>query len=233
MKKHALAVALLLFTSVDARAQTKTVVSGTITDANGVPYAGGTIDATLTPAGISPTVNGQPIGGYQPAISLDTNGHFTMQLFCNSASGGCSPISPSSTQWMFHVTNPGAQPPVGFGPISFFLSITISGATQDVSGALTAAAPLLYRDNSAGGSLSGSGASPDYACWTGTTSLGNCPVQITGTPSVGMVAIATNGTTAPWALPPWLPVFNIFSYGALCTGAKQYRRRHRRNHRSI
>lgn len=168
-----IAIVFALLCGVPTLAQTRTVVSGTILDPNGVPYAGGTIDATLTPAGMSPTVNGQPIGGYQPPISIDVNGHFTMQLFCNSAGGGCSVISPSGTQWQFHVTNPGAQPPVGFGGISFTLAVTITGATQDLSSTLSAAAPQLYRDSGAAGAITGSGTIGFLPKFTGTGSIGN------------------------------------------------------------
>lgn len=169
MKRIVPAIAFLLLATLaspvffphamTAFGQTKTVVSGTIVDPNGVPYAGGSIASQLVPTGGNPTVNGVPIDGFNNPSALDANGHFSISLYCNSAGGGCSPISPGGTKWMFTVTNPGAQPPVGFGGVSFQVSITITGATQDVSSALNAAAVPLYRDGgAAGGSCPGVGA---------------------------------------------------------------------------
>lgn len=149
----------------------KTIVSGTILDPNGVPYAGGTIDATLLPTGTTPTVAGVgQIDGYVQPVSIDTNGNFTLPLYCNSAGGGCTPISPSGTQWQFKVTNRGAQPPVGFGGISFTITATITGATQSLTSALHAAAPQLVVFGGATAGCSASGAAGNLLLIAGTGS---------------------------------------------------------------
>jgi hypothetical protein len=171
----------LLF-AARAQAQTKTVVSGTITDPNGVPYSFGSVSEQLIPTGGNPSVNGAAIDGFNAAAALDANGHFTVSLWCNTAGGGCSPISPSGTQWLFQVTNQGAQPPVGFGPVSFQLAITITGATQDVSVALSNAAPLLLRPTAAG--------SVSFANITSGTNLAAAMVVGTG----ASLTVAGTGT---------------------------------------
>jgi hypothetical protein len=140
------AAVLLLGFSLPALAQTPTTVSGTITDANGTPYAYARVSAQLLPSTASPTitVNGVPVPiGGQNNASADASGHFSMNLFCNTAGGGCSVISPSGTQWLFTVSEIGIPPPLGTGPQAFSVSITVTGATQDISATLNAQAPLL------------------------------------------------------------------------------------------
>jgi hypothetical protein len=170
--------------TLTACAQTQTTVTGTVTDPNGVPYAGGTIDATLVPTGVTPTVAGiGQIPGYRVPVPLDKNGAFTMPLYCNTAAGGCTAIQPSGTQWMFTVRNPGAQPPVGYGAVSFTATITITGATQSITSQLHAAAPLLLVQTGSAGSVSGTGTANNVTCWASTSVVQNCP-DITDAPGV-------------------------------------------------
>lgn len=170
----------------------KTVVSGTIVDPNGVPYAGGSIDATLVPVGTTPTVAGfGQIDGYVQPVAISKTGTFTLPLYCNSAGGGCSVISPASTQWMFTVRNPGAQPPAGFGGISFSVTLTITGATQNISSQLNTAAPLLLVEPT---SLSGGCPGSTIANEIFFNKAGAC----SGSPSLtydgsSLTAIATGG----------------------------------------
>lgn len=128
-----------------AAAQVPTLVSGTVKDVNGLAYANARVSAQLIPSTASPTiiVNGIPtqIGGQQNG-SADVNGNFTMNLFCNSAGGGCSVISPAGTQWQITVTTNGAPPPLGTGPQSCSATITISGAAQTVSSSFSACPAL-------------------------------------------------------------------------------------------
>src|SRR5579859_2432657 len=139
------ALVLLLLCASPAEAQTPTLVSGTITDANGVPYSFAKVSAQLIPTTASPTiiVNGIPtqIGGQQNA-NADANGAFTMNLFCNSAGGGCSVISPSGTQWQITVNENGMPPPIGTGPQTCSATVTVTGATQSVTASF-AACPSL------------------------------------------------------------------------------------------
>jgi hypothetical protein len=141
--KHLLIFALLLLGAQQAFAQT-TAVSATITDPNANPYAGGSVEIQLVPSSASPTVNGRQINGHVGPIALDANGHFTVNLFDNNV------ILPSGTQWQFSVRNPGAQPPVGTGPIFFSATITITGASQDISATLSALAPVLFKGGGSG-----------------------------------------------------------------------------------
>jgi len=167
----------------------KTVVSGTILDPNGVPYAGGTIDATLLPTGTTPTVAGiGQIPGYVQPVSIDRSGAFTLPLYCNTAGGGCTAISPSGTQWLLTVRNPGAQPPVGYGGVSFTVTVTITGATQDLSSTLSAAAPQLLVSAAAGSGCTATGLTGDAQF---KSSTGGC------TNAAGIVAGATFNITSP------------------------------------
>src|SRR5690348_7809125 len=138
-----LACGLALLASRPAAAQF-TQVTGTVTDPNGIPYTaigGGSIAATLiVPGNQSPTVNGASINGVMSPVGLDSNGHFAIQLADNNV------ILPAGTQWQFQVQeSPGEAPPWGFGPITFKVTLTITGASQDISANLSAAAPALTR----------------------------------------------------------------------------------------
>lgn len=127
--------------------QTPTLVTGTVTDINSIPYSNARVTAQLIPSTASPTIiaNGIPtqIGGLN-AASADVNGNFTMNLFCNSAGGGCSVISPAGTQWQFTVTTTGVLQPWGTGPQACSATVTITGASQSIS-ATFSACPALTR----------------------------------------------------------------------------------------
>jgi hypothetical protein len=136
VKRLLAASLLLLLFPLFAFAQTPTIVTGTVTDINGLPYSNASVSAQLIPSTASPTiiVNGIPtqIQGQQNA-SADVNGNFSMSLFCNSAGGGCSVISPSGTQWQITVNENGTPPPLGTGPQACTATVTITGASQSVS----------------------------------------------------------------------------------------------------
>lgn len=160
MKKAILAACLLLGAALPAAGQI-TSVSATITDPGGIPYAQATVKAQLVLAGAG--VTGQPtvqvnsaqlcrnsgfgsapcqvpfIGTVGP-ITLDANGSFTMNLQDNTL------VTPAATQWQFSVTiSPGVPLPLGFGPQSFTVTTSVSGATLNLSTILSAAAPRLAR----------------------------------------------------------------------------------------
>jgi len=184
-------------------------VIGTITDPNGVPYAGGTIDATLIPTGTTPTVpklNGQTCGiggcqitGYIQPVSINRDGTFALVVYCNT---GCSaPISPSGTQWLFTVRNPGAPAPVGYGGISFTVTETINvNGSQDIGADLRAAAPQLLVSAAAGsGPVTGTGTTGFIPAWTSSTALGNstCDDGVTTALTVTCThSIATSGNVS-------------------------------------
>jgi hypothetical protein len=122
-----------------------TTVSGTVIDPNGLPYANGTISATLNTSA-SPTLGGFP---YQPPTQptgLNLAGSFTMGLADNTV------LLPAATTWNFQVCSAlgTVQPAGGKGPVCFKVNgVTISGASQSLTATLTAAALAL---SSAGGS---------------------------------------------------------------------------------
>lgn len=141
-----------------------TTVTGTLTDPAGLVYAGATLKAQLVLAGAgvtgqaTVTVNnaqqcrsaGQgsapcqvPFQGTQGPVTLDSTGSFSVTLQDNSL------VTPGGTQWLFSVTiAPGIPPPAGFGPQSCFATVSITGASQSISGSFSC--PLLARPVTAG-----------------------------------------------------------------------------------
>lgn len=151
MRKLFLGVLFFVALAAPALAQ-RTVVSGTVTDVNGLPYAGGTLQATLSlPVGASgATLNGVQIGGTTQRVTLDSTGSFLMQLPDNNV------VLPGGTQWTFNVNiSPGAPLPLGNGPQSCSATLTITGASQSISSNLSTC-PALAR-NGAGGSAGTAG----------------------------------------------------------------------------
>lgn len=145
LKKSILFGFLLLMFSGVAHAQF-TTVTGTVTDPNGLPYANATVSAVLTGATGGPwTLNGRPYAGQISNTPANANGTFNMQMGSNTS------ITPGGSQWLFTVNETGVQPPLGTGPQTFQVAITITGSTQDVSAALTAAAPKLTNFSSTAG----------------------------------------------------------------------------------
>lgn len=113
-----------------------TIVTGTVSDTNSLPYACGTISAQLiVPGGTAPTLNGggfttqtspvqlgcPTIGGSGPI------GNFTMRLADNNV------ISPAGTQWRFTVNASGVLPPLGTGPQACTATVTITGGSQSLT----------------------------------------------------------------------------------------------------
>jgi len=143
IRRIALSVLLLL----GSAAAQFTTVSGTVTDPNGVPYAYGTIAATLISSG-SPTLNGLAYTPPTQPVGLNSAGSFLMQLADNTV------LLPGGSQWKFLVCSGigTIQPAGGTGPVCFTAGpLTISGASQSITSSLVAVALAL----SAGGGING------------------------------------------------------------------------------
>jgi hypothetical protein len=124
-----------------------TTVSGTVTDPNGLPYANGTIAATLVSSG-SPTLGGLPYTPPTQPTGLNAAGSFTMLLADVTA------LSPGGSTWSFTVSCAAGCVPAagGKGPITFTVTgITISGTSQSITATLSAAAPALSNITGGGG----------------------------------------------------------------------------------
>lgn len=141
---HFLIFAVLFFGGARVtNAQTQTTVTATVTDPNGIPYAGGTVKAQINPPGPpSPCVvtggNCVPIQGTVGPQPLDFTGSFTMNLYPNAS------ITPAATNWIFTVCiSPGVQPPLGTGPQCFSVPVTIAGSSQNISATLNGSALSL------------------------------------------------------------------------------------------
>jgi hypothetical protein len=126
-----------------------TIVTGTVVDPNGLPYANGTIVSVLIlPGGTSPTLSGLPYSPPTQPVGLDATGSFTIQLADNTQ------LQPGGTTWNFTVCSAtgSIQPASGKGPVCFTLAspITISGASQSITANLTAAALALTQNPGSG-----------------------------------------------------------------------------------
>lgn len=129
---------LLLFTLTPLAAAQFTLVSGTVTDPSGLPYANGTITPTLISSD-SPTLSGIAYTPPTQPVGLSQVGGFAMQLADNTQ------LSPGGSQWRFLVCSAAGtvQPSGGKGPVCFAATLTISGTSQDISASLHTAAPSL------------------------------------------------------------------------------------------
>jgi hypothetical protein len=172
MRKLLAFLILVVSVALPAAAQT-TLVTGTVTDSNGIPYAGATLKAQLVTTAGSP-VTGTPtvtVTGSLRCIQagfgsspcqvpfLGTVGPITLDSGGNIPGGGINLqddalVTPASTQWLFSVTSQGSPPPLGTGPQSCTAQITITGASQIVTASFSAC-PALSKSGGGGAALSG------------------------------------------------------------------------------
>jgi hypothetical protein len=176
-----LAGAFLFATS--ASAQNFTTVTATVKDPNGIPYAGGTVSAVCVPGSSGGyRLAGQPYPCQIGSATLDPTGTFTVQFGSNAQ------ITPASTQWQITVrSNPGGiQPPLGTGAQAFTVTMTISGATQNISSTLNAAAPALTNFASgSSGSITGCSTTGGVGFENGTANTLTCGAALVWLPTGG------------------------------------------------
>lgn len=175
-----------------------TTVTGTVTDPNGLPYAGGTISAALVSSG-SPTLNGLPYSPPQQPSGLNSAGTFTMRL------ADVTVLLPGGSTWSFTVCSGVGTVQPSFGKASQCFTVTgvsISGASQDIGATLTAAALALTVSFGAGtGNVSGTGTINFLPVWTAAHTLGNSTISATtaqiqfgqaGTPLTSTIGTLSN-----------------------------------------
>jgi hypothetical protein len=241
-------VAALLLIALPIHAQ-QTVVTATVKDPNGIPYAGGTVQEDLQISGgpATVTINNQqqcsaasagtapcqiPINGHVNATPLDPTGTFQITLYSNTS------ITPASSTWLFTINiSPGIPLPLGTGPQQFQVAVTVTGATQNISATLSAAAPSLTNFSGTGPSgCPGTAVSPQIfwdnagACAgiTGSAVTTAGDVSFTGSTvanlvwkhTPGYVATGTNDTSPDGIIAGILTSYgtsgfthSIFSYG--------------------
>lgn len=146
MRKYIYIAILFLLCSGRASAQF-TLVSGTVTDVNGIAYACGTISANivnnngqslyLNGVQFSPSPSATKLGCPTDASTSRTPGAFSVQLADNTqikcGSGASIVTCGIQTQWLFTVNTTGIPPPGGTGPQTCNATLTISGSLQSVS----------------------------------------------------------------------------------------------------
>jgi hypothetical protein len=149
-----------------------TTVTATVTDPNGIPYAGGTMSAVLVPgASGGYTLSGQPYSGRVGPVTLDGNGKFTANF------GDVTLITPGSPQWQITIDSNqgGIEPPLGTGPQTFTFTstgTTISGSSLvNISASLNALAPKLTNFVAGGGTIGSCGTVDAIAYYSAATTL--------------------------------------------------------------
>ena len=151
-------VTLLALFALPAKAQT-TAVTATVVDGTGAPYINCSASISFVPspsATTVPTISGSTFQTVFPVSKCDSFGHFTAVLTDNlQVSDGHS--GSQTSQWNFSIQS--ASTCFAGNTVSFSVPITITGATQDISAALeAAAAPLPKCGGSAGNPAGPSGA---------------------------------------------------------------------------
>jgi hypothetical protein len=171
MLKRFLLFVVFLFGASPAFAQF-TTVTATVTDPNGIPYAGGTMSAVLVPgASGGYTLGGQPYSGRVGPVTLDGNGKFTANF------GDVTLITPGSPQWQITIDSNqgGIEPPLGTGPQTFTFTstgTTISGSSVvNISASLNALAPKLTNFVAGGGTIGSCGTVDAIAYYSAATTL--------------------------------------------------------------
>jgi hypothetical protein len=179
-----------------------TQVTGVVKDANGVPYAGAQMRAGLVFAGApvsNPTVTISTLSqcranGFGSAPCqvpfTPSNGPFNLDSGGNIPGGGITlqdntQVTPAGTTWQFTVNTPGNPPPLGTGPQTCTATLTISGASQSVSGSFSACPAL---SNVTGGVGGGSPSGP--AIYTFSNSGGTA----TANPQIASGLASFSGT---------------------------------------
>jgi hypothetical protein len=146
-----------------------TLVTGQVTDPNGIPYAFASVSAGMvnangqtfsTPATVTLSSNTVcQAAGLGPAPCQapfpTSQGPYTLDASGNIPLGGItlednSMVTPAGTLWRTCVTTGGIPPPGGTGPQTFCVNISVSGASQAIGATLSAAAPALGRGPLAG-----------------------------------------------------------------------------------
>jgi hypothetical protein len=186
MLKRFLLFVVFLFGASPAFAQF-TTVTATVTDSNGIPYAGGTMSAVLVPgASGGYTLSGQPYSGRVGPVTLDGNGQFTANF------GDVTLITPGSPQWQITIDSNqgGIEPPLGTGPQTFTFTstgTTISGSSLvNISVSLNALAPKLTNITVGAGSVTSVAA---------TAPIVGTPNPIVGAGTISCPTCAATGQT--------------------------------------
>jgi hypothetical protein len=215
MKRLLLALTIVILSMVYTRplaAQSGyTTVTATVADSNGTKYVNAPYTITFFDPGTSgklPLLSGSVFQQNYNGYATDGNGNLSISLPDNSIIASTS--GATGTQWMFSICTA-----VGAYTTQFCIpktSITISGASQNISAALTAVAPILPVSVSISAGVSGN--LPKY---TGAVSLGDSGIPASTVPGLNFVSSlpvsCTPGVTQSVQLTgsPYAPYYCISS----------------------
>jgi len=180
MKKFAILGLFLFGLCFSTKAQT-TSVSATVNDPTGRPYTGCSASISYVPAPTAttvPTINGSTFQTVLPLAKCDSFGNFSVTLTDNNLiSDG---HSGAASQWNFSIQS--ASTCFSGNTVSFQVSLTITGASQNISSALSAAAaPLPNCGVSRVGASNPIVATPNPITGSGTISCPSCLTAANGT----------------------------------------------------
>ena len=207
----AILIISILYTRPLAAQSGYTTVTAQVVDANGTKYVNAPYTVTFFDPGTSgklPLLSGSVFQQNYNGYATDGNGNLSISLPDNSIIASTS--GATGTQWVFSICTA-----VGAYTTQFCIpktSITISGASQNISAALTAVAPILPVSVSISAGVSGN--LPKY---TGAVSLGDSGIPASTVPGLNFVSSlpvsCTPGVTQSVQLTgsPYQPYFCLSS----------------------
>ena len=170
--------AVFLFAASALAQVSYSTITGTVNDPNGNPLANASLTASLVnaqgyPVSSTVTPNGQPFNGSPAYGTLDSTGHFSINLAPNGILS-----KPSGTQWKVTITSPNDFAILTYAPpwaINYQFTVT---GNADISTPLSALAnPVAFFNTKTGQStLKASGAlpaGPAFACNFANSSVTN------------------------------------------------------------
>jgi len=196
-----LALCALCLWGSPAFAQTITTVTGTALDPNGIPYANAPVNITLNPVAgsVSPYVTATNTPVIMPtSVTTNSSGVFSVPLVAAAS------ITPSGTTYNFRVCTPTVPPPLGSGASCVTLSsVTIAGASQDLTSSFNAIPPPVLINSGAPTRVATAAATAQTANISATT-VYTVPANVTATYRVVCyVVLSSAGTTST------LPACNV------------------------
>lgn len=144
MKRTLKALLLTLLFVLPAAAGNFTTLTATIKDPNGTPYASGSYVVTFVSAnvaGAQDLLAGSPLPFTYYAGSLDSTGALSVSLPDNGT------VTPAGSKWQFNICASDKK-------TCFTSQQTVTGSSQSLSSALSAASSVIYNHNP--GSVNGS-----------------------------------------------------------------------------
>ena len=141
LRKLLIALTLLLLPTCVAAQTGYTTVTATVQDSNGTKYVNSPFTVSFFDPGTSgylPTLNKSPFQQSYSGYATDSSGNLTISLPDNGVIASSS--GATGTGWIFSICTPQGLYTTRYCIPN--ITLTITGATQNISAALTAIAPI-------------------------------------------------------------------------------------------